>query len=308
MNLHEDNLAHRQENPTEEHRAEVPNGGQAGLFVPFDRWNAQAADLRRRFLSAEPFPHVVLDDFLTPDAARQAVEAFPPPGNGWIHYLHYNERTLGLNDRRRLPDVTEAILDELNSDAFVSLLGKITGIASLCSDPSMEGGGLHLSERGGFLNLHSDFNVHPRHPDWRRRLNLVVFLNPHWEESWGGHLELWDADVRRCVHRIAPIHNRAVLFRSGAASFHGYPHPITCPSEVTRKSFALYYFSSESSHMRAVSTEYRGRPGDGMRRIPIYLDKMALRFYDRAKRTFGFDDTFVSGLLRRTLGRSGRAN
>jgi hypothetical protein len=278
-----------------------------GLVVPYDRWRGQAAHLRRRFLDAKPYPHLVLDNFLTPEAARQAFEAFPPLGEDWIHYLHYNERTLGLNDRRRLPNGAQAILDELNSDELVSLLEEITGIAPLCADPSMEGGGLHASERGGFLNLHTDFNVHPRHSDWRRRLTLVFFLNPEWDESWGGHLELWDADVRRCEQRIAPIHNRAVLFRTGEGSFHGYPDPITCPSEVTRKSIALYYFTPESTHIRALSTEYRGRPGDGVRRIPIYLDKMALRFYDRAKRTFGFDDTVVSSLLRRTLGRSNRA-
>jgi hypothetical protein len=44
-------------------------------------------------------------------------------------------------------------------------------------------------------------------------------------------------------------------------------------------------------------TEYRARPGDGLGRVAIYLDKMALRGYDRAKRVLGLDDRFASRLL-----------
>jgi hypothetical protein len=103
--------------------------------------------------------------------------------------------------------------------------------------------------------------------------------------------------VRRCEQRIAPLYNRAVLFRTDERSFHGYPDPLRCPDGVIRKSLALYYFSEEE-RPRVVSTEYRGRPGDGPRHMWIFLDKIALRLYDRAKRTFGFDDRFASRLLR----------
>lgn len=274
----------------------APPGNAA--IVPYRRLYARAAELHRSFASARPFPHVVLDDFLAPAAARSALEVFPPPNENWIHYLHYNERTFGMNDRPNIPEAARMILDELNSDAFVSLLERVTGIASLRSDPSLEGGGLHQSERGGYLNLHADFTVHPHRPEWRRRLNLLVFLNPDWDDSWGGHVEFWDAHIHRCERRIAPLFNRAVLFRTDERSFHGYPDPLRCPHGVIRKSLALYYFTEEATRLRPISTEYRGRPGDGPRRALIYLDKMALRTYDRAKRIFGFDDRFASRLLR----------
>jgi hypothetical protein len=266
--------------------------------VPYARWFDRAGDLRRKFSAARPFPHVVMEDFLSAGAAQRAADSFPPPGAGWIHYLHYNERTFGMNDQRYLPEAARSILAELNSDLFVTLLQKITGVASLRADPSLEGGGLHRSQRGGYLNLHADFTVHPHRPDWRRCLNLIVFLNEEWDDSWGGHIELWDERVRRCVHRIAPLHNRAVLFRTDHRSFHGYPDPLRCPEGVARKSLALYYFIPETGRPRVISTDYRGRPGDGPRRALIFLDKVALRLYDRAKRTFGFDDRFASRVLR----------
>ena len=267
-------------------------------IVPYRRWTAQAAELRRRFAAGLPTPHLVLDDFLDTAAAQGVLDAFPPAGEGWIHYLHYNERQLGMNDRARLPAPARAVVDELNSAAFLSLLGSITGM-HLCADPTLEGGGLHQSERGGYLNLHADFTVHPHRPRWRRSLNLLVYLNPDWDESWGGHLELWDPQVQRCVQRIAPRFNRAVLFHTHELSYHGYPDPLRCPHDIARKALALYYFTEEAAPQRPVSTRYRGRPGDSAaHRALIFADTMLLRAYDRVKRAAGMDDAIANRILR----------
>ncbi len=265
--------------------------------MPYDRWFAQAAELRRQFVAGRPTPHLVLDDFLAPEAAERASE-FPPLGDGWIHYLHYNERTFGMNDRNLLPSPVVALVDELSSDEFVGFLSEITGL-SLRPDSSLEGGGLHQSPRGGYLNLHADFTVHPHRPLWRRTLNLLLYLNPAWDDAWGGHLELWDPHLTRCVKRIAPRFNRAVLFHTHERSYHGYPDPLRCPHGVGRKSLALYYFKEESERPRALATRYRGRPGDGVvHKSLIFADAMVLRAYDRAKRVFGFDDAVANRVLR----------
>jgi 2OG-Fe(II) oxygenase superfamily len=129
-----------------------------------------------------------------------------------------------------------------------------------------------------------------------------VYLNRDWQESYGGQLELWDRQIKRCVQRIAPVFNRAVIFRTDPDSFHGHPDPMICPTSFTRKSLALYYFTDEPQPFMVRSTEYRARPGDGARAVWIYLDKMALRGYDKVKRRFGLSDRFASDLLKR-LGR-----
>jgi len=169
-------------------------------------------------------------------------------------------------------------------------------------DETLEGGGLHQSERGGFLNVHADFTVHPHRRDWRRRLNLLLYLNTEWDESYGGYLELWDTEMHACRKKIGPILNRCVIFSTDPTSFHGHPDPMTCPPGTTRKSLALYYFTQEEAPL-VRSTEYRARPGEGVRGLGIYLDKMALRLYDRTKRALGLDDRFASGLLRLLSGR-----
>jgi len=104
--------------------------------------------------------------------------------------------------------------------------------------------------------------------------------------------------MQRCVERVAPLGNRAVIFNTDADSFHGHPEPLRCPPGVARQSMALYYFTAEDDP-RVRSTEYRARPGEGPRSVLIYLDKQALRTYDRVKRRLGLSDDFASRALNR---------
>lgn len=136
------------------------------------------------------------------------------------------------------------MLYHLNSSTFLDFLSKITGIENLIADSYFEGGGMHQIRRGGKLKIHADFNRHPRY-DLDRRLNALLYLNPDWQEEYGGNLELWDRHMTSCVVRIAPLFNRFVVFATTDFTYHGHPDPLTCPEDVTRKSLALYYYTHE---------------------------------------------------------------
>jgi hypothetical protein len=272
-------------------------------IVPYESLYRRASALRDEFANGDPYPHVVMENFLPAEVVERMLAEFPGVRSGeWIHYVHYNERKFGKTDRDSFGPTIGAVVDELNSPRFLAFLRDVTGIEDLVPDESLEGGGLHQSERGGFLNVHADFTVHPHRRDWRRRLNLLLYLNPAWEESYGGYLELWDQEMRECRRKIGPVLNRCVIFSTDPTSFHGHPDPMTCPPGVTRKSLALYYFTPDAEAM-VRSTEYRARPGEGVRGLGIYLDKMALRAYDRTKRALGIDDRFASSLLKLFSGR-----
>ena len=81
----------------------------------------------------------------------------------------------------------------------------------------------------------------------QRRLNLIVYLNEHWEEDWKGQLELWSRDMSVCVQRVAPILNRCVVFRTDADTWHGHPDPLNTPDGVARRSMALYYYTASAA-------------------------------------------------------------
>lgn len=255
--------------------------------------------LQRDYRNARPFPHLIFDGFCEQAELRNVAKAFPKvTDDQWTHYLHYNEKKHGLSKTEMFPPVIRDLINQLNGPAFVSFLSRLTGIEGLISDPDLEGGGLHQSQRGGFLRIHSDFLSHPRHASWRRRINVLVYLNEQWEDSYGGHLELWSDDMSTCMQRISPLFNRCVLFNTHDTSFHGHPEPLSCPDSVTRKSIALYYYTKDHSGS-ARATTYMARPTDRSRKILIAIDNRALRIYHWMKLKFGVRDGLISRILKR---------
>lgn len=253
-----------------------------------------------RYISAFPYPHIVIDNFLKREIATEAMKEFPGiAADRWIHYLHYNEKKHGLNNLEYLPEVFRLLIKQLNSIEFLKILSGITGIKNLHADETLEGGGLHQSSRGGFLNIHADFTVHPHHSHWQRRVNLLIYFNKEWEPEWGGDLELWDNQMHRCEQKISPVFNRCVIFNTDADSFHGFPDPIQCPDGITRKSLALYYYTHEKVKPRKIATNYMGRPDDGFRKRLIWADKKLLSLYNSLKGVLNLNDDFASNLLRK---------
>jgi hypothetical protein len=276
-----------------------------GLF-DYARWGGQVARLAAAYRAARPFPHIVIDAFLDEDVVRRVVAEFPgPTDTEWIQYKHYNEHKLGKSKREEFPPFIGALVDEFNSPAFAAWLSVLTGIPGLMPDPMLEGGGMHQTETGGFLNVHADFTMHHYQTRWRRRCNLILYLNEGWQPEWGGDLELWSRDMGQAEARVAPVMNRAVVFSTDDTSFHGYPDPISCPPDVTRRSLALYYFTEETDPAYAPkSTTYRARPSDGARAFFIWADTKALALYSKLKSKLGFSDEAISRVLKRLSRRS----
>ncbi len=205
--------------------------------------------LAEQFAAAQPFRHVVMDDFLARDFAAQLLSAFPAfeRGNalneaGQIGLKSTVERIRGMGG------AYEALDDLVRSREFLELIGRITSIPNLLYDPHYFGGGTHENRCGQDLDPHIDFNRHPLEP-WHRRLNLIVYLNPEWEAAWGGNLELHSdpraADDR--VFEIAPLFNRCVIFETNEISWHGFARIALPPgrADLSRKSIALYFYTPD---------------------------------------------------------------
>ena len=203
-----------------------------------------AAAHREEYRAARPFPHIYFDELLPDSVLDEVLDEFPAPQQeGWLSFDSENERKLASVDDARMGDATRRLLAELNSAAFIDFLQELTGIGGLVPDPHFVGGGLHQIVRGGHLNVHVDFNRHPT-TGLDRRLNALVYLNRDWDRDWGGELQLWSRDMKRCEQRIAPLFGRVVVFSTTERSFHGHPEPLACPEDRSRRSLALYYYSN----------------------------------------------------------------
>jgi len=254
------------------------------FFFDRDQLLAVAAGNRGVFLSAEPFPHVVLDRLLPDSLLEEVISEYPQaqdrswsgarrPGGPQPNKLY-------ISDDWTVGQLARHLLNQFNSSVFVDFLEILTGIEGLIPDPHYFGGGLHQTEPGGYLTVHADFNRHPR-LQLDRRLNALLYLNRDWKEEWGGYLELWDTTMSHAVVKIAPAFNRLVVFATTDFSFHGHPNPLQTPLGVHRRSLALYYYSNGrpddeiSNRGRTEGTDWRARPGDTMR---VNLRKAAKEF------------------------------
>ncbi|PIP65239.1 hypothetical protein COW95_02940 [Candidatus Peregrinibacteria bacterium CG22_combo_CG10-13_8_21_14_all_49_11] len=216
------------------------------------------------FQHARPFPHVVMENFLEEEFCQQLLEEFPSfkkeraideNGNVGRKAVCTSVRSLGAAFRT---------LDEMiQSQEFLGMLSRITGISDLLYDPEYFGGGTHENLHGQNMDTHIDFNMHPRY-HWHRRLNLLLFLNRDWQPEWGGNFRLFaDPDTPDPTDpSVTPCFNRAAMFATSEYSWHGFD-PIHLPKHEqsrSRKSIALYFYTQEppqASGIRPRSTIYK---------------------------------------------------
>ncbi|RYH29545.1 2OG-Fe(II) oxygenase [archaeon] len=77
-------------------------------------------------------------------------------------------------------------------------------MANIIPDPHYRDSGIHQTLRGGYLDIHADYNQYAQY-DMHRRVNAFLFLNPNWPENYGGHLELWSPDLKLCNAKVIRI-------------------------------------------------------------------------------------------------------
>jgi Rps23 Pro-64 3,4-dihydroxylase Tpa1-like proline 4-hydroxylase len=239
-----------------------------GFPEPFSEENLARLASIEDYGTANPFPHLVIDDFFNSQVLDRVLDEWPhveTPNVDNYHDGTYTKLKYASNYRMRLGPYTRSVLTQLAEPPFLEALEKVTGIDGLLPDPYLWGGGLHFTRSGGKLAVHADFNKHFKFK-LDRRLNLLLYLNRGWTETNQGWLELWDREMKSCVKRVSPVFNRTVIFSTTDFSFHGQPEAIQGPPDLFRRSIALYYYSNgrpseEVAGRDPQATLWRERPG-----------------------------------------------
>jgi hypothetical protein len=231
------------------------------LMMPADEARSVARSLHDRYTSAEPYPHICLDDFLPAEIPERVLHELEQLPEAQHSFSRPQENLKSNYSPERLPLYTRRVIQMLNSRAFLLFLEDMTGIKGLIPDPYHAGGGVHVVSNGGHLDIHADFNYHEK-LNLERRLNVLVYLNKDWQPEWGGSFEIWDREMTHKVESFTPVFNRMVCFSTSSDSWHGNPEPVNHPEGQSRKSIALYYYTATwDGTRRKHTTLFRPRPG-----------------------------------------------
>jgi Rps23 Pro-64 3,4-dihydroxylase Tpa1-like proline 4-hydroxylase/glycosyltransferase involved in cell wall biosynthesis len=209
------------------------------------------------YKNSNPFPHIVIDNFLQQEILSTVIEEFKSYEDWGSDNTDYSKEhqvnkffaPWREGGQDMLPEKIKSVLNYLNSEEFLKTLECLTGINNLIPDTTFAGGGMHKIESRGKLSVHVDSTQHYATKKYRR-INLLVYLNEIWEDEWGGSLQLWDKDVKTLVKEIHPILNRAVIFNTGKDTYHGHPHPLNTPENISRNSLALYYYTEDNPDIK----------------------------------------------------------
>lgn len=205
-----------------------------------------------KFKASKPFNHIVIDNFWRPDIAQELVAEFPDYNSDvWTtHYQNPLEDKKACNHWDRFPKTTYQAFNYLNSDGFINIVEHITDTWGIKNDIGLHGGGWHSHHKGGKLNIHLDYSIHPK-LKLERHFNLIIYMTPHWSPKWGGGLELWSSDADgkpiECATTVENKFNRAVIFDTTQNSWHGLPEKLNCPEGINRQSLAIYYLTDPAN-------------------------------------------------------------
>lgn len=229
-------------------------------------------ELALNIQSAVGFPHFCIDNFLKEDFAEALEASFPPFSEavslGKSFNAHHEYQKVQINNVEKFPEPVKQLNDLFGDEEFINFLSKATGIDDLLYDKNLGGGGMHMTNGGGRLDVHVDFNL-IKEQEWYRRLNILLYFNKDWKEEYGGYLDLWDKDVKNRIGYFDPRFNRLCGFVTSEISFHGVT-PVTCPTDRVRKSFATYYYTEAKASNIADeyhSTIFVPRPNEKARHL-----------------------------------------
>ena len=217
----------------------------------------------KEFEVGKPYRHIMVDNFLTEDFANTLYLNFPGKDKMSRTYQGLNEnKSEGSGFENFHPGFTQ-LRSVFMSPEFNKALSKITGIDGLFTVEDGLGAGVHHSVNGGYLDIHIDFNIHHIR-NIHRRVNLLIYLNKDWKESFGGMLELWNADVSKLEKSYLPSFNRCVIFETNEISYHGF-NKMTLPEGLGRKSIYGYFYTDLREDAKGYhDTIFKARPEEGL--------------------------------------------
>ena len=124
-------------------------------------------ELSEIFDKNNPYPHIVIDNFLNEESANKILENFEDVSQWTNCSLVNNYKKYQLNEKNLMNSTSLELFEDLGSKEFLKIVSNITGIRNIFLDMELDGGGLHQIFDKGSLNVHTDYNSHIKNKSWK---------------------------------------------------------------------------------------------------------------------------------------------
>lgn len=173
--------------------------------------------LNDRFISAKPFPHIVLDNFFSPKIkmVKSALlkEKFYPFDNDLFQFVQTDDIKNSSNERLR------EFHRFFSSKEFVGFVSKVTGSK------------LDSKDMSGFVYSDTDYLLPHDDRLEGRKIAYVVNLGSDFNERDGGALQLFKGN--KVVRSYSPKFNSLVLFKVSPKSVHQVQEVISKKKRIS---------------------------------------------------------------------------
>ncbi|MBY8963895.1 2OG-Fe(II) oxygenase [Flavobacterium sp. D11R37] len=198
-----------------------------------------------------------LDNLLPEELALEIYNAFPE-AKDMVWKKSIREDKYVAAQMNLYNPLLEEIIYAFQDAKIVDLVAEICGLKGAIPDENLYAGGISMMGHKQFLNPHLD-NSHDKDRKLWRILNLLYYVTPEWEESYGGNLELWPDGLKNPQITIHSKFNRLAVMATHNRSLHSVS-PVT--HNGYRCCVSNYYFSQSPVHDDDTFhvTSFRGRP------------------------------------------------
>lgn len=203
---------------------------------------------KEEFLTAAPFPHLILDDFFTKNFFKELVKI--------LNSQNYDKKSITFNStvenekkiflNQNIP-IIQKIAVKLSEPSWLNVLKEVSDIDDIVA-PDLKFGSLsnfHEMSRNGILGSHVDHSSHPITGS-KHVMNIIIYLSNDWQSLYGGNTLFYNYNGKKVIKKINYVPNRAVLFLHTPYSFHGVDKILDTRDEK-RQSFYIDYYSNKNS-------------------------------------------------------------
>lgn len=238
--------------------------------IIYQKINDNKNILTKQFeVTRETIGYFFIDDILPVEIANQIYTVFPKSEDMVLKKSLREDKYIAAQMNLYHP-VLEEIIYAFQDQGIVKLISEICGLKEVFPDENLYAGGISKMGNKQFLNPHLD-NSHDKDREYWRVLNLLYYVTPFWDESYGGNLELWPAGLQQKQITIHSKFNRLVVMVTHDKSLHSVS-PVVY--DGFRCCVSNYYFSktpifeTDKFHI----TSFRGRPENKFTDLILKID------------------------------------